>query len=162
MCNYRTFDPYIFLRPEVIRIGEGARIDSFVKIEGGDGVEIGRHVHIASFCHLNVGGGFLSVGEHSGFSSGVRVCTGYPDISLPYTSAADDPDYWRAIHSYVYIGQRVVVFANAVILPGVTIGDGAIVGAGSVVTKDIPEWEIWVGNPAHFLRKRILHEHLSV
>lgn len=45
--------------------------------------------------------------------------------------------------------------AGSVILPGLTIGEGAMIGAGSVVTKDIPEKELWVGNPARFVRKII-------
>lgn len=44
--------------------------------------------------------------------------------------------------------------ANATILAGITIGENALVGAGSVVTKNIPENEIWVGNPAKFLKKK--------
>lgn len=56
--------------------------------------------------------------------------------------------------------KRTIVEANAsigggaVILPGITIGEGALIGAGSVVTKDVPAFEIWAGNPAKFLRKR--------
>jgi len=46
------------------------------------------------------------------------------------------------------------VGANATILAGITIGENALVGAGSVVTKNIPENEIWVGNPAKFLKKK--------
>lgn len=56
--------------------------------------------------------------------------------------------------------KRTVVEGNAsigggaVILPGITIGEGALIGAGAVVTKDVPAFEIWAGNPAKFLRKR--------
>ncbi|MEG0925732.1 acyltransferase [Chryseobacterium sp.] len=50
--------------------------------------------------------------------------------------------------------------ANATILAGITIGENALVGAGSVVTKDIPENEIWVGNPAKFLKKN-QHDKIS-
>ncbi len=46
------------------------------------------------------------------------------------------------------------VGVNAVIKSGVTIGDGAVIGAGSIVTKDIPAYEIWAGNPAHKIRDR--------
>jgi len=52
----------------------------------------------------------------------------------------------------VWIGNRVMIKA------GVTIGDGAIIGMGSIVTKDINSYEIWVGNPAKFLRKRFNDE----
>lgn len=53
------------------------------------------------------------------------------------------------IHKFAFIG------AGAIICNAVDIGEGAIVGAGSVVTKDIPPYEIWAGNPAKFIKKRI-------
>ena len=52
------------------------------------------------------------------------------------------------------IGADVWIGVNAIIKSGVTIGDGAVIGAGSVVTKDIPAYEIWAGNPAHKIRDR--------
>ena len=55
----------------------------------------------------------------------------------------------------VCIGSRVFIGGHCIILKGVTIGDGAVIGAGSVVTKDIPANEIWAGNPARFLRKSL-------
>ena len=51
----------------------------------------------------------------------------------------------------VCIGNNVFIGANAIILPGVTIGNNVIVGAGSVVTHDIPEGQVWGGNPARFI-----------
>ena len=51
------------------------------------------------------------------------------------------------------IHRGASVGANATLLPGVTIGEGAMIGAGTVVTKDIPENELWLGNPARFNRK---------
>ena len=53
------------------------------------------------------------------------------------------------------IKQGASIGANATILCGITIGENAMVGAGSVVTKDIPDGELWVGNPARFVRKII-------
>lgn len=52
----------------------------------------------------------------------------------------------------VHIGKCVFVGGHSIILKGVTIGDGAVIGAGSVVTKDIPAGEIWGGNPAKFIK----------
>ncbi len=53
----------------------------------------------------------------------------------------------------VCVGSRVFIGGHSIILKGVAIGDGAVIGAGSVVTKDVPPYEIWAGNPAKFVRK---------
>lgn len=56
----------------------------------------------------------------------------------------------------VYIGKRVYVGMNTLIVKPVSIGDDAIVGAGSIVTRDIPAGEVWAGNPARFIKRRDL------
>lgn len=61
-----------------------------------------------------------------------------------------NPD-WKLSKTVVKKGASIG--ANATIICGITIGEGAVIGAGSVVTKDVPAGEIWVGNPAKFLRK---------
>lgn len=61
-----------------------------------------------------------------------------------------NPD-WKL--SKTVIKKGASIGANATILCGVTIGEKAMIGAGSVVTKDVPDGELWVGNPAHFVRK---------
>lgn len=53
----------------------------------------------------------------------------------------------------VYIGSKVFIGGHCLILKGVHIGDGAVIGAGSVVTKNVPSGEIWAGNPAKFIKK---------
>lgn len=58
---------------------------------------------------------------------------------------------YKMLHTKVCF--RASIGANSTILPGVTIGPHSMVGAGSVVTKDIPEGELWLGNPAKFIRK---------
>lgn len=54
----------------------------------------------------------------------------------------------------VVIGDDVWIGARVTILPGVHIGNGCVIGAGSVVTKNVPDYEIWGGNPAHFIKSR--------
>ena len=54
----------------------------------------------------------------------------------------------------IVIGNDVWIGARVTILPGVHIGNGAVIGAGAVVTKDVPAYEVWGGNPARFLRSR--------
>lgn len=53
----------------------------------------------------------------------------------------------------IEIQDNVFIGAHCIVLKGVTIGQGSVIGAGSVVTKSVPEREVWAGNPAHFIRK---------
>lgn len=64
-------------------------------------------------------------------------------------------DYTRALHQDTYIGRRCFIGANAIIMCGVHLGDEVIVGAGSIVTKDIPSNTIVAGNPARIIKQNI-------
>ncbi len=80
---------------------------------------------------------------------GVRVTTGC--VLLTHFMEPSDGSYYRGkiiIKKKAYLGCRTIVCKP------VTIGENAIVGAGSVVTKDIPANEVWAGNPAKFIRRR--------
>lgn len=148
------YEPCIILKPEVVSIHPTARIDSFCKIEGGQGVAIGAHVHIASFSHINGGGGTVVFGAHSGCASGAKIIGGLPDIAYQHISAAEPAELCHVIRRVTTIGEYVLIGTNAVILPGVTVGDGAVIGAGAVVTRDVEPWSIVVGVPAQVIGKR--------
>jgi acetyltransferase-like isoleucine patch superfamily enzyme len=62
-------------------------------------------------------------------------------------------DFLNGRHVHTYIGSRCHIGANAIIYPGVTIGDGSIVSAGSVVTRSVPEGSLVMGNPARVVEK---------
>lgn len=146
--NVRIYEPNIILKPEMISIGDYSRVDGFTRLEGGLGIDIGANVHIGSGSFLNIGGGELVFGAHSGCSVGVVIATGNPDLSYKLISAAEAPEDCHVIKRRTVIGQWVVIFAGAILCPGITIGAGAIIGAGSVVTKDVEPWAIVSGNPA--------------
>lgn len=91
--------------------------------------------------------GVVRFGKRSVLSQYSYVCNGTHDLStlrLPLMIGE------------INIGANVFIGAKALILPGVDIGEGAVVGAGSVVTKDIEAWTIVGGNPAREIKKRIL------
>lgn len=148
------YEPTIILKPEMVRICDTARIDSFCKIEGGQGVIIGEHVHIASFCHLNIGGGWLIIKNHAGVSSGARIITGSNTMDGLSMSASSPADMQVVKRSQVTVEPFAFVGVGAIVLPGITIGRGAVVGAGAVVTHDVEPYAVVVGNPARFLKWR--------
>lgn len=73
--------------------------------------------------------------------------------SLDWKDRRDGTDVFKKKNRPIHIGNDVFIGAKSIILKGVTIGDKAIIGAGSVVSHDIPKGEIWAGNPAQFIKK---------
>jgi galactoside O-acetyltransferase len=148
------FESVVILNPEKLRIEKGTRIDDYVKIEGGTGVSIGEYVHIASFASI-LGGGGARLGPYVGLAQGSRIVTGG---GFPFESAFPTPpppgDVYERHRGQVSLGAYCLVGVNAVVLPGVTVGDGGVVASGAVVTKDVPEWTIVAGSPARAIRDR--------
>jgi acetyltransferase-like isoleucine patch superfamily enzyme len=141
-------DNVVFTKRERIVIGAHCRIDDFVKLEGGAGLSIGDYIHIASFCHLNIGGGKLLLGSRSAFASGCKIITGGNRPEGQSMSAVAPMDLQVIKLDTVVICEDACILTNAVVLPGVRVGVGARLAAGSVLTKSIPDYEIWAGVPA--------------
>lgn len=142
------YQPTTLLRPDMIRMHPDSRVDSFVKIEGGQGVSIGQWVHIASFCHINIGGGRVILEEGSACASGAKILGGSNTLEGESMSARAPAEMQVVERKVTIIKRNAMVGTNAVIMPGVTVGESAVIGAGAVVTKDVPPFEIWAGVPA--------------
>lgn len=152
-------DEHVYLhQPERITIAPTARVDWNVRINGGEGCVIGEHVHIATGCVINAGSGYVEMQEGSGCSNNVVIASGHPDLGYLHISAADLPEHQHPVRLRTIIGKHVVIFPNAVIYPGVTIGMCSVIGAGSVVTKDVAPFTVVGGVPARWLRDRPLSE----
>jgi len=110
----------------------------------------GTHIKMGDMVYVNVNCSFIDdgeieIGEGCEFGPGVAIAT----VSHPV-----NPKYRPYMYcDKVKLGKNVWVGANASILPGVTIGDNSIIGAGSVVTKDIPANVIAFGNPCKVYRE---------
>ena len=109
----------------------------------GRNIHIEKNVFINSGCKFQDQGG-VYIGENSLIGHNVILATLNHDMD-PYHRADLHP---KPIH----IGKRVWIGSGSMILPGITIGDNSIVGAGSVVTKDVPPNVIVAGNPAKFIK----------
>lgn len=142
------------INPETISLGDAVIIDDFVLLMGGRKTGIGSFIHIASFTSITGGGEFV-MEDFSTLSSGVRVFTGTDDFLGNYlaNSAVPHP-YRQPERTFVTIKKHAIVGANSVILPGVTIGEGAAIGANSLVRHDCEPWTIYVGSPARPLKLR--------
>lgn len=137
---------------------------------------IGSNIHLGRGCFINVNCNFLDtdtveIGDYTLLAPGVNViCADHPTKTTQRIVPKNDNynnNYIKADGSYdetinytftntkqeVKIGKRCWIGTNAIILPGVTIGDNVIVAAGSVVTKDIPDNMIVGGVPAHIIRE---------
>jgi acetyltransferase-like isoleucine patch superfamily enzyme len=142
------------ISPEVIEIGDSVIIDDFTFLMGGKATKLGSFIHIASFTSIT-GGGELEMQDFTTLSSGIRVFTGTDDFSGGSLTNSAVPDPYRTpLRSYVYIHKHAIIGANSVILPGVVIGEGAAIGANSLIRKNCEPWTLYAGSPARAIRAR--------
>jgi galactoside O-acetyltransferase len=142
------------INPERIAVGSHVIVDDFVFIGNHERLLIGNYVHIASHASIT-GGGRCLIGDFAAVASGVRVLTGTDDfLGGGLTGPAIPPAYRAVTRSRVVIAPYAIIGANSVILPGVTIGEGAAVGAGSVVRRDIAPWGVYLGTPPREAKER--------
>lgn len=129
-------------RGKQVSIHPSARLGYPANIFLDDGVGIG------SSCHIYAGpNSTITIGSDTLLA---------PQVFITSDSFGGSPDDLEAVHSGheadVTIGNRVRIGAHVVILPGVTVGDGASIGAGSVVTKNVPAHVVAAGNPAKVIK----------
>lgn len=139
-----------------IEIGNHVRIDGYCSLfaTGSGKIRIGSHIHIGSYCSLSGGEGIV-MEDFSGLSQGVRVYSRTDDYSGAWLTNPTVPaDYTGVIGGPVRLGRHVVIGAGTVILPDVDVGEGAAVGALSLVRKSLEPWGIYFGSPAKKIRTR--------
>ncbi|UCG12141.1 MAG: hypothetical protein JSU72_16800 [Deltaproteobacteria bacterium] len=130
------------------RVGKGCYYLDMIVWPNGDFIELGDAVGFNYGCYVNGYGG-LTVGDRTMFGpySMIHTANHETDPNIPLQEQGH-------IKQPVTIGKEVWIAMGVIILPGVTIGDSAIVGAGSVVTKNIPAWTLAVGNPCKVVKQR--------
>lgn len=143
-------------RPKGVRLGTRVWLEADVwfKLSSASAkLIVGSHTFFARNCTVNVVEK-VSIGSHTLFGPGCLI------IDHNHGMAPDRRiDQQTCISKPVVIGSNVWCGAGAVVLAGVTIGDGAVIGANAVVINDVPSMAIMVGNPAQFVRDR---DHISL
>jgi UDP-2-acetamido-3-amino-2,3-dideoxy-glucuronate N-acetyltransferase len=137
---------YNFVNLYGCEIGDGTKIGSFVEIQKG--VRVGRNCKISSHTFICEG---VHIEDEVFVGHGVNFINDkYPRATTPGGELQTEAD-WKVEPTFVRRGATIGT--GAVILGGLTIAERAIIGAGAVVTKDVPAGAIVAGNPARLLKK---------
>lgn len=138
MMDWAILDPFLprKLRPAILRklgchVGKNAFIGDYVRVD---------------LQHANM----IYIGEYAHITSGCRLLCHQRDLSN--YRVGDNAALCGYRKGEIHIGKGVMVGMESTIMPGVTIGDGAIIGAGSLVVKDIPAWTVAMGVPAKVVK----------
>lgn len=108
----------------------------------------GAYSYVGPNCMIYPG---VSIGKYSMLAQNVQIIGSDHRFDMPGIPSTFSG---RPILKTTLIGSDVWIGANSIVFCGVKIGDGCIIGAGSIVTKDIPEYSIFAGSPARFVRDR--------
>lgn len=137
---------------EKFRVGTGTTIGAFTVITLADYAQekmaeltIGKNTYIGEQNNIRAAGGKITIGDNCLISQNVQIIAANHQY-LPGINIADQP--WSQQNNFVHIGSDVWLGCGVIVLPGVTIGNGAVVAAGSVVSKSLPENSISMGTPA--------------
>lgn len=128
------------------KVGRGAHVYPGAKIWAPWNVEIGDETGIADGATL-YSQGKIRIGNRAVVSQGVHLCAGTHDYTHPGFPLLTKP---------ITVGYQVWIATEAFVHAGVTIGEGAVIGARSVVTKDMPPWMVCAGNPCRPLKPRLM------
>ncbi len=147
----RLEDDEVDKRNDIMRrlfksVGKNVWIEPDFRCEFGKNISIGNDVYINFGCVI-LDCGQVRIGDNTLIGPNVGLFSGN------HTTDAEERAAGGLIPKPITIGARVWLCGNVTVVPGVTIGDDTIIGAGSVVTKDIPSGVIAAGNPCKVLRK---------
>lgn len=139
---------------ENIEIGDNVRVDGFCSLIATGPLLIGNYVHIHSYCQIGSRGG-VTFEDYTSLASGCLVYSASDDVLGRHMVGGVVPEHCtKPKTAPVRFGKHSGMFAACTILPGVTLEEGAIVCAHSLVTRDVPEWTVAGGAPAAERTKR--------
>lgn len=135
-----------FYEKELKRCGQKVRFRYPLVIEAPRNVEIGNNVSFASYVHI-WGGGGVRIGENTMIASHVAISS--------YSHDHCEMDMHKTVKKgFVDIGKNVWLGSHSIIFPGVKIGNGAVIGANTLVNRDVPDKAIFYGTPGKVIKDR--------
>lgn len=144
----RDKEPKLSPHAVIGRYTYGANPDSIYDCGPNASFEIG------SFCSIAAEVVFLCRGQHP-----METASSFP-MSTIFPETLNDPDL-QIGRTGIFVGNDVWIGRKAIVLPQIRIGNGAVVGAGSIVTKDVPPYAVVAGNPAKIIRYRFDEETIA-
>ena len=136
-------------------MGDHVHVDIDFHCEYGKNIHVGNNVIINMNCTF-VDNNRIDIGNRVLIASDVKMYTATHSTqpSVRNYSPNPNPDFWCQTYSKpIRIEDEVWIGGGAILLPGVTIGTGSVIGAGAVVTRDIPPYCVAVGNPCRVIKK---------
>lgn len=138
--------------PERIELGNHVRIDDFCILSGS--ISLGSYIHVGAYSAF-FGSEGIVMGDYTGISARVTIFTVSENFLGNGMTNPMIPDRYRhPVQGKVNIEQHAVIGSSTVILPGVTIGTGAAIGAMSLVKEDCMPWTVYVGSPVKAKKER--------
>ena len=153
--DVRIASSVVIKRPELVSIGNHVAIDDFCYITTA--LEIGDYVHISPLCSIIGGKQALCIlKDFAGLSAGCRIiCASDDYLGSGLTNPTIPAAYRAEVHvAPVILEKHALLGTNCVVHPGVTLGEGAVVGSCSLVTKNLEPWYVYVGIPARPMKPR--------
>ena len=151
--DVKVYKNVIFTRPGGVTLESGCQIDDFVMLLASE-IYVGKRVHVATMTSV-IGGGTMIFEDYSGCSSGCRLITGTDNFVGDAMANASIPiEYRKVERGVIRLCKFVLLGANTVVFPNVTISEGTATGACSLVHKDLKEWSIYLGSPAKYFKPR--------
>jgi acetyltransferase-like isoleucine patch superfamily enzyme len=158
-----VFPPLLIANPKGIHLGKRVMIRDGVRLEllrlpgkGLPRLEIGDNVNIEQYVHI-ICGSSVRIGNNVSITGGAAIV----DVNHPYSDIHDPTKIGDRIEcegNAVEIGDNVFIGFGAIVLPNVRIGKNSVIGAYSVVNKDVPDFSVVAGNPAKVLKKYCFEE----
>lgn len=151
--DVRISDLTNIVRPELVTMGSHIAIDGWTYISTQ--LTMGDYIHIAPSVSI-IGGAdaSLTMGDFTNIGSGSRVVCASDDFLQGLISPVVPVEHRTIINKPVVFEKYATLGVNCTVLPGVTLAEGTIVGANSVVIKDTEPWMVYAGSPAKPIKKR--------
>lgn len=141
-----------FYSPEKITIGDNVRIDDFCILSGN--ISLGSHIHISAYVGMYAANG-IEMEDYTGVSPRCTLFSAMDDFSGDYLiGPVHSTKLTNVTGGKIIIKKFAQIGANSIVFPNLIIGEGAAVGAFSLVTSSLSEWGIFVGIPAKWKKER--------